>query len=200
MSRTKKTEEPQVSPELLALEAAATLLVDSLPNETMKSVLKETAANNFVPLWIYIAGLLQRAYDTGEHTAPVLDPIWLRSNPAIIGNSGEGTCPICKETFQRRWPGQETCSVICGNTANAARVASEREAHHPQRQTYLVGEEPVGAPRSSVYQAESDGRSLAADAVGEQANQLGDIFRGPGSGDDVAEIEAAAIQALGPLG
>ena len=55
-------------------EAAAGRLIEAIPSPTAQQVMRETAQQLGIPLWMLITGLLQRAYDSGEHTAPVLDP------------------------------------------------------------------------------------------------------------------------------
>jgi len=170
-----------------ALESAANALVDAMPTQGTRDVLREAANAQHVPLWMLVCGLLQRCYDTGEYSAPVLDPLWLHANPVTMGGYSDVTCGSCQQTFRPRWPGQEYCGVECGVVAYRSRVLADRADHVVELHNYPVGEEPPGRARSTIRQYEADG-------VGEAPDELGSL---PSREvDPIADIEQDAQASL----
>lgn len=182
------------NPEFDMLEAAANLLVDSYPAESTRAILRETARSQFIPLWMLLTGIIQRSYDNGEHTAPIIDPLWLAANPVKLGDYGKVICRTCGEEFTPRWPGEVYCGNNCGLLGYRDRIAADRAAHGPAPTTYKVGEEPPGVSRSTIHQHESDGRSAEAVEVGAEAGELGSL---PEREDPIAAIEREAQAGLG---
>ena len=169
--------------EFEVLEAAAARVLDAMPTQGPRDVLRETATAQHIPLWMLVCGLLQRCYDSGEYTAPVLDPLWLHDNPVTMGGYAEATCATCLETFRPRWPGQEYCCGLCGATGARNRTAADRAAHVVELHNYPVGQEPEGRARSTIRQHEASG-------VGEEADKLGGV---PGREvDPITDIDSQA--------
>lgn len=102
------------------LEAAAEKLINAIPSPTAVQVFKETARQLGIPQWMLITGLLQRCYDNGEHTAPVLDPSWTFGNAAEQPVIPDAECGECHRKFTPRWIGQEYCDAKCGSAAARA--------------------------------------------------------------------------------
>ncbi len=126
---------------------AAQLLIDTLPGRAAQ-VLLETAQQQRIHLWMLLVGLLQRAYDNGEHTAPVLDPAWLHSMPAGVQVLAPSKCEECHVTYEPRWLGQRYCSTICGVRGAKRLAALEPRTYTPL--THTVGTEPEGVPKSAM--------------------------------------------------
>jgi hypothetical protein len=188
-AKRKEMDAPDVNPEFEALETAANLLIDSFPNESTRAILRETARSQFIPLWMLITGIVQRSYDNGEHTAPIIDPMWLAANPIKLGEFGKVICQTCGNDFTPRWPGEKYCGSYCGIAGYRSRITADRATHNPPPTTYKVGEEPPGVSRSTIYQDESDGRSDASDDLGAQVGELGSL---PEREDPIAVIEREA--------
>jgi hypothetical protein len=184
---------PTPNPDFDALEAAANLLIDSFPNEMTRTILRETARSQFIPLWMLVTGIVQRSYDNGEHTSPVIDPMWLQANPVSLGDFGLVNCKTCTKEFKPRWPGEEYCCGDCGVVGYRNRIATDRAAHNQDLAIYKVGEEPPGVSRSTIYQTESDGRGDASTKVGTTFVELGDVLE---RADPVADIDREARQSI----
>jgi len=165
MSLPAKLESP--SPEsstilAMALNEAARLLIEQLP-ERLPQVFKETAEQQSIPIWMLLVGLMQKAYDAGEHTAPVLDPTWMRTNAAVAHDHGNAICACgCDESFHRRWPGQlykdNEHGVRAAKLALATGARKTAELPRPP-----VGQEPPKSPRSGIFQSEAVGDSGSYD-------------------------------------
>lgn len=175
------------------LEEAANLLVDAMPTQPVRDILREAASAQHIPLWMLVCGLLQKAYDTGEQSAPVLDPLWLHSAPVTMGGYAEVVCR-CGATFRPRWPGQRFCNVECGVAAYRDRIAADREDHVVELATYAVGQEPADRARSTIRYDESDERGDAPRPAGEAVGLVGGVPSG--ADDPVAQIEQDAKAGL----
>ena len=180
--------------EFEAMEAAANLLVDAMPTQGPRDVLRETARSQHIPLWMLVCGLLQRTYDSGEYSAPVLDPIWLHANPVKMGGYAEATCKSCAETFRPRWPGQEYCCDLCGASGYRDRVAVDRAANVVELHNYPVGEEPLDRARSTIRIYEADGRGIEAAPATDEVGKLGEFTHR--EIDPIADIEQDAQATL----
>ena len=188
MTPRPKPKADEKAKEFDALEAAANLVVNAMATPQATAILRETAEAQFIPLWMLVCGLLQKCYEMGEHSAPILDPLWLRSAPTKMGGYAEVVCR-CGATFRPRWPGQEYCGVQCGVAANRDRVAADRKVKLVELETYSVGEEPLDRARSTVRSGESDERADAPRQAGEAVGLVGGR---PEREDPIAAIERQA--------
>lgn len=175
-------------------EAAADRIISAIPSPTTQQVLRETAQQLGIPLWMLITGLLQRAYDTGEHTVPVLDPQWTMGNPAERPVIADAKCKECQQTYTPRWVGQEYCSAKCGSAA--AKSAADRARVQLPLARFKVGEEPEGVAKSTIREAEAHGTGGVRPTaeVGATSDELGSL---PDGTDPVAAIEREARAAIG---
>jgi hypothetical protein len=188
MTPRPKTKVDEKAKEFDALESAASLIVNAMATPQAIAILRETAEAQFIPLWMLVCGLLQKCYEMGEHSAPILDPLWLRSAPTKMGGYAEVTCH-CGKLFRPRWPGQEYCGVECGAIANRDRVAADRAVKLVELETYAVGEEPLDRARSTVRSGEADERADAPRQAGERVGIVGGLTERE---DPIAEIERQA--------
>ena len=178
------------------LEIAAKQLIKAIPSPTAVQVYRETAQQLGIPLWMLITGLLQRAYDNGEHTAPVLDPAWTFGNPIERPELPESKCEHCGITYNPRWIGQRFCDVKCGSAAAQLAVAAQLAASPLLR--YKVGEEPEGVAKSTISESEAHGLGNPSPAfieVGAETEELGGVPSG--TGDPIQAIEQEAAKSIG---
>ncbi len=161
------------------LEGAADLILGSLPGQ-VGQIFKETAQMLAITPSQLILGLLQKAYDTGEHTAPVLHPEWMFSTPTARIVYEEKVCACgCATLFIPRWPGQQYACTECG--IRAARAISARETSRVVLASYQLGDEPDGVARSTIRTDESkntaDDSQLVRGGVGAPAGGLAEGSR-----------------------
>lgn len=138
-------------PTLDTLNAACEHLMTQLLGKG-SDLLRDVGMAQHVPLWMVVVGLLQRCIDTGEYTAPILDPMWLQANEAVLSDFGYSTCQCgCNQRFKLRWPGQLYVDTV--HATSVARAALDRA---PSRLDLPpLGSEAPDTARSTIYQEES---------------------------------------------
>ena len=135
------------------LTAAAEAILGTFPDRT-KTILEETAQMLAIQPWQLVVGLVQKAYDTGEHTAPVLSPEWMMTTGVARVVYQEKVCECgCAMLFTPRWPGQIYATVECGN--RAARTARDRARSDLGLVIHKLGEEPEGVAKSTIHPGET---------------------------------------------
>lgn len=176
-------------------EAAAGKVLEAIPSPTTQQVMRETAQQLGIPLWMLITGLLQRCYDNGEHTAPVLDPAWTFGHAFEQATIPKTVCKNCGAPFQPRWIGQEYCNAKCGSAAAQLAVAARLTASPLLR--YKVGEEPEGAAKSTISEYEAHGPGIPSPPVAPLGAET-EVVGGQSSGtaETIEAIEAEAAESL----
>lgn len=106
-------------------EAAHTLLA-ALNPATGATVLELAYVHNHIPLWAMVMGHVQRAYETGELSAPVLDAAWPRAFPDLPDVlATDYKCERCKAAFRPTRFRQRYCSTPCGTEAAREALVAE---------------------------------------------------------------------------
>lgn len=112
-----------------SLEEAANLLLSILPSSIREYAIELADITLKLPRWQLILGSLMAQNESGNLTAPSIDPAW-RQIELIIKKS---ICNYhaCKKQFTPRRFGQKFCSTLCGDKARGEEIAlrnKEREA------------------------------------------------------------------------
>lgn len=104
-------------------EAAAEVILNQLPKTIADAIREISLIHNRYPLWVTVAGLVLKAYENGEHQAPILDPSWPRQFDLVELHMGDVKCEWCGEIYKpKRWK-QRFCSNDCGFKAREAEKA-----------------------------------------------------------------------------
>ena len=103
-----------------SLDDAATLLLNILSPSIRSYVLELADITLHIPRWQLLLGALMSQYESGNLTAPSIDPSW-REVEAIIGDS---ICDLetCKKTFTPKRFKQRYCSTQCGDIARGIEI------------------------------------------------------------------------------
>ena len=142
-------EAPAVSPPIERLpttehdlESCAERVLATLP--LLADLIREMAyLNSRVPLWAFLAGHVNAAYERGTLSAPILDPSWPRSFMGV-GETGAKmayVCGWCQKPFMGTRLRQKYCTNECGIEAAKFQAAEEREqaaADLTRRNTEMV--------------------------------------------------------------
>jgi len=144
-------QEPEIpKSSALELDSAAIILLDTLPAKCQE-LLREVAAQQAIPEWMLIAGLVLRIFEMGEYTAPSLQPEWVYTTPVVRSAAlPEQTCPVCNELFQPRWRGQLYDRSDCGAIAERTRLDRLRAERRNLRVPPPVGFEESSDVRSTI--------------------------------------------------
>lgn len=120
---------PTVTPELAAeWEKAADVLLHALPVWLSDAVREMAYVHNRQPLWAFVMGHVLKAYETGELSAPVLDPSWPRAFTGLPDPlNAQYKCVWCGNPFPpKRWR-QKFCTNECGTAANHLEALDQAE-------------------------------------------------------------------------
>jgi hypothetical protein len=103
------------------VEACANAVLDQLPAHVAEAVRETSLVFNRYPLWVTVAGLVLKAFENGDHQAPILDPGWSRQlqveDPIA---HAKYKCEQCASAFRPIRYRQRYCSDECGRVAAAA--------------------------------------------------------------------------------
>jgi len=106
-----------------SLDDAATLLLNILSPAIRSYVFELADITLKLPRWQLLLGALMSQYESGNLTAPSIDPSW-REVEAVIGDS---TCGHCGVTFTPRRFGQKYCSQKCGDEARGIEIKARNK-------------------------------------------------------------------------
>jgi hypothetical protein len=103
-----------------SLDDAATLLLNILSPAIRLYVFELSDVTLHIPRWQLLLGSLMCQYESGNLTAPSIDPAW-REVEAVIGKSICGL-DTCKKQFIPKRFGQKFCSQQCGDIARGMEI------------------------------------------------------------------------------
>lgn len=162
-----KQQEPEQAEQLpdatVQLEESAKLLLGLL-DERERFLIEQTCEGQQLNQWMYIAGILKRALDTGEHTLPTVDPLWRSwtggwQTPIVP----KQTCPVCTQVFTPQWRGQIYDRTECG--AAASRVALASVDTSGRFVPSAIGDEPAEMLKSTIRDSDAGYVPTIAEAL-----------------------------------
>lgn len=112
-----------------SLEEAANLLLSILPSSIREYAVELADITLKIPRWQLILGSLMAQNESGNLTAPSIDPAW-RQIELVIQKTICGY-HACKKQFTPKRFGQKYCSTKCGDLMRGEEIAKhnkEREA------------------------------------------------------------------------